>query len=110
MPKPRGSRGVPTLSLTVLGCSLCNLGVGNLLGWFDQQLKADKAKGWDCPILVFVHIPLLQYDTMIADGKAAGGFKNEKVCFDSDTGDTFKVFAAGKRVKGVFCGYDHVNN
>lgn len=80
------------------------------LVWFDQQLKADKAKGRDCPILVFVHIPLLQYDTMIADGKAAGGFKNEKVCFDSDTGDTFKVFAASKRVKGVFCGHDHVNN
>jgi hypothetical protein len=80
------------------------------LVWLDQQLQEDKAKGWDCPILVFVHIPLLQYESMAASGKSLGGFKNEKVCFDSDTGNTFQVFAKSQRVKGVFCGHDHVNN
>lgn len=80
------------------------------LAWFDNQIKADQQRGWNNPILVFVHIPLVEYDTMAANGKAAGGFKNEKVCFDSDTGASFKAFASSKRVQGVFCGHDHVNN
>lgn len=80
------------------------------LAWFAQQMLADREKGWDHPILVFVHIPLIEYNVLITSGKAAGGFKNEDVCFDSDTGASFKAFAASNRVKGVFCGHDHVNN
>lgn len=79
------------------------------LAWFEAQMKADQDRGWRGPILVFVHIPLIEYDALAASGRA-NGFKNEKVCFDSDTGASFKVFAASKRVRGVFCGHDHVNN
>jgi 3',5'-cyclic AMP phosphodiesterase CpdA len=80
------------------------------LAWFAKQILTDLEKGWDHPILVFVHIPLVEYNMLVTSGKAAGGFKNEDVCFDSDTGASFKAFAASNRVKGVFCGHDHVNN
>jgi 3',5'-cyclic AMP phosphodiesterase CpdA len=80
------------------------------LSWFNAQLQADQDSGCDSPILVFVHIPLIEYDRLVTIGKVAGGFKNEKVCFDSDTGESFKAFAASGRVQGVFCGHDHVNN
>lgn len=80
------------------------------LVWFAAQMKADQEKGWDHPILVFVHIPLVEFDKLATSGQAAGGVKNENVCFDSDTGASFKAFAGSQRVTGVFCGHDHVNN
>jgi 3',5'-cyclic AMP phosphodiesterase CpdA len=82
----------------------------NQLVWFYRQLVFDKSKGWKQPLMVFVHIPLQEYNTLAVNGKAAGGFKNEDVHFDSDTGGSFQVFAASKRVKAIFCGHDHVNN
>lgn len=82
---------------------------GPQLSWFETQMKTDKEKGWKSPILVFVHIPLIEFNALVNSGKSRG-FKNEDVHFDSDTGDSFKAFAASERVKGVFCGHDHVNN
>jgi hypothetical protein len=61
-------------------------------------------------VTLFVHIPLVEYENLAESGRVSGGFKNEKVCFDSDTGDSFKALAASKRVRAVFCGHDHVNN
>ena len=80
------------------------------LSWYAEQMRMDQESGWDHPILVFVHIPLVEYETMITKGKVTGGVKQESVCFDSDTGASFRAFAASKRVRGVFCGHDHVNN
>lgn len=80
------------------------------LSWFRDQIKTDEANACRSPALVFVHIPLLEYDRMFESKNIAGGVKNENVCFDSDTGESFEAFAASKRVKGVFCGHDHVNN
>ncbi len=61
------------------------------LKWFETQMQADMDKGWRSPILVFVHIPLVEYETLASKGKAAGGFQYEKVHFDSDTGDSFRL-------------------
>jgi 3',5'-cyclic AMP phosphodiesterase CpdA len=80
------------------------------LAWFAAQMNADREKNWTAPIIVFVHIPLIEYDTLITKGKIDGGEKNEKVCYDSDTGKSYEAFATSKRVKAVFCGHDHVNN
>jgi 3',5'-cyclic AMP phosphodiesterase CpdA len=80
------------------------------LRWFDDQMKADQKRGWNGPILVFVHIPLIEYDLLLKSGRVVEGVKNEDVCYDSDSGASFRAFAASRRVVGVFCGHDHVNN
>lgn len=79
------------------------------LAWFDAQMRADAARGDASPITVFVHIPLLEYDRLFESGRADGR-KGENVCFDSDTGESFRRFAASGRVTSVFCGHDHVND
>ena len=79
------------------------------LEWFDRQMAADADHGIDAPITVFVHIPLLEHHKLYERGPIEG-VKAENVCFDSDTGESFKRFAGSRRVVGVFCGHDHVNN
>lgn len=79
------------------------------LQWFDQQIKADLKSGIDAPIMVFVHIPLLEYHTLFSSGTALGQ-KGEDVCYDSDTGSSFAAFQKSGRVTAVYCGHDHVNN
>jgi 3',5'-cyclic AMP phosphodiesterase CpdA len=79
------------------------------LVWFGRQMDEDRAAGVDAPIVVFVHIPLIEYDHLFESGKAEG-LKGEDVCFDSDTGLSFAAFKDSGRVRAVFCGHDHVNN
>ena len=79
------------------------------LAWFAEQMQQDKERGASGPITVFVHIPLIEYRSLFETGKA-DGVKGEEVCFDSDTGASFKQFKQSGRVVGVFCGHDHVNN
>jgi hypothetical protein len=77
--------------------------------WFGRQMDQDRAAGVDAPIVVFVHIPLIEYDHLFESGRAEGQ-KGEDVCFDSDTGLSFAAFKDSGRVRAVFCGHDHVNN
>ncbi len=79
------------------------------LAWFSAQMEQDNARNVNCPITAFVHIPLIEYRSLFESGKASGQ-KGEEICFDSDTGDSFKRFTASRRVQAVFCGHDHVNN
>ncbi|HEY0982770.1 metallophosphoesterase [Schlesneria sp.] len=79
------------------------------LAWFRAQMERDAQRQVKSPITVFVHIPLKEYHDLFESGQAEGD-KAEKVCFDSDTGQSFQDFSASGRVVGVFCGHDHVNN
>ena len=79
------------------------------LEWFDRQIAADEDREVDAPITVFVHIPLIEHHKLFERGPVDGE-KAENVCYDSDTGESFKRFAGSNRVVGVFCGHDHVNN
>jgi len=79
------------------------------LEWFRNQIKQDAEQQIDSPITVFVHIPLREYRDLFESGRAEGK-KAEDVCFDSDEGQSFRDFTASRRVVGVFCGHDHVNN
>lgn len=79
------------------------------LDWFARQLEHDRQREVAAPISVFVHIPLVEYQTLFESGKAEGQ-RGEKVCFDSDTGRSFALFSESRRVTSVFCGHDHVNN
>jgi len=79
------------------------------LSWFERQMKLDAERNVEAPITVFVHIPLLEYNKLFESGRALGE-KGEDVCFDSDTGTSFRHFLNSRRVVGVFCGHDHKNN
>jgi hypothetical protein len=79
------------------------------LAWFKNQMEKDAQREVETPITVFVHIPLVEYHQLFDSGRAIGT-KAESVCFDSDTGESFKAFQSSNRVVGVFCGHDHVNN
>lgn len=79
------------------------------LAWFERQMEIDAERGTSAPITVFVHIPLLEYHHLYESGRAEGE-KGERVCYDSDTGESFRLFSESGRVAGVFCGHDHVNN
>lgn len=79
------------------------------LEWFDRQMAADAEGAVDAPITVFVHIPLREYHELFQRGPVEGE-KAENVCYDSDTGESFARFSGSRRVVGVFCGHDHVNN
>lgn len=77
--------------------------------WFEGQLEADKKRGTAHPILVMQHIPTIEYKLM-HDAKEEIGRYGEEVCSESDKGEIFSVYRDSRRVHGVFCGHDHVND
>lgn len=79
------------------------------LAWFEAQLESDRRRGWGHPILVMQHIPLVEYKTVF-DAHAAVGRQGEGVCYEVDHGTVFPIYRASGRVRGVFCGHDHVND
>jgi len=79
------------------------------LAWFGEQMDRDARVGIRCPILVMMHIPILEYKLLRASGKFTGRC-DEEVCRETDAGQTFKAFKASGRVRATFCGHDHVND
>jgi hypothetical protein len=79
------------------------------IAWFVSQMKRDAAEGLTTPCLAMIHIPIVEFETMRAANLHKGHF-GERVCFDSDTGDTFTAFKNSGRVRGVFSGHDHDND
>ncbi|TWT89096.1 phosphodiesterase YaeI [Pseudobythopirellula maris] len=79
------------------------------LVWFVDQMSRDRERGVKAPITVFVHIPVREFNDLYQAGEAVGEH-GEAVCYDSDTGETFRRLADTGRVSAVFCGHDHVNN
>lgn len=77
--------------------------------WLMTQLDKDKSAGVTTPILVMQHIPTVEFKTLY-DEEAATGRQGESVCFELDKGAIFAAYEASGRVKGVFCGHDHVND
>jgi 3',5'-cyclic AMP phosphodiesterase CpdA len=79
------------------------------MAWFSEQMEADRSLGHNQPILVMQHIPMIQYKTVF-DEKKAIGRQGEGVASGVDKGEVFEAYRASGRVKGVFCGHDHVND
>ena len=61
------------------------------------------------PVLCFLHIPLLQYDTVWQKKVAKGIFK-ESVCTYGEDGSAIAKLKKFGDVKACFCGHDHVND
>jgi 3',5'-cyclic AMP phosphodiesterase CpdA len=79
------------------------------INWFVSQMKRDAAQGLKTPALAMIHIPVVEFESLRAANLHKGHF-GERVCFDSDTGDTFTALKNSGRVRGVFSGHDHEND
>jgi hypothetical protein len=71
--------------------------------WLTMQKPATS------PVLCFLHIPLLQYDTVWQKKLAKGIFK-EPVCTYGEDGSAIAKLKKFGDVKACFCGHDHVND
>lgn len=81
----------------------------NQLDWFRGQIEEDRRLGRAEPVLVMQHIPTVEYKTLF-DTHLGVGRRGENVCFELDKGDAFAAYRDSGRVRGVFCGHDHVND
>lgn len=79
------------------------------LEWFAAQMLRDADQGITAPALAMIHIPVLEFEKLRAAGKHQGHY-GERVCFDSDTGETFTALDKNDRVRAVFSGHDHEND
>lgn len=108
----KSSKGKPTASLLAFNCgggSTPMIVSQGQMNWLREQFEADAKLGQSHPMIVMQHIPTIEYKQLF-DDKAAVGRQGEKVCFEIDHGDVFEMYRASSRVKGVFCGHDHVND
>ena len=74
-----------------------------------QEKWLTMQKPSDSPVLCFLHIPLLQYDTVWQKKIAKGIFK-EDVCTYGEDGSAIAKLKKFGNVKACFCGHDHVND
>lgn len=79
------------------------------LDWFTKQMQQDADEGISAPALAMIHIPVIEFEKMRAAGKSQGHY-GERVCFDSDRGETFTALDKNDRVRAVFSGHDHEND
>lgn len=108
----RGERGAPVLSLFTFnsGDPVTGMVVNQAQrAWFRAEMEADRSKEDSTPILVMQHFPTVEYKTVFEKLEAVGR-QGEKVCFELDQGAVFGEYLATMRVKGIFCGHDHVND
>ena len=79
------------------------------IGWFKQQTEAHKSETTDYGVLVYVHIPLPEYEEVWTSGNAIGE-KNEAVCCPKLNSGFFAAMVESGVVQAVYCGHDHIND
>lgn len=60
--------------------------------------------------MAFFHIPLLEYNELIGDGKTFGNDREGGVASSKVNSGIFASFLDRKDVMGVFAGHDHDND
>lgn len=99
----------------------------NQIEWYKAEVnrmnnlnKAKDANAPDVKSLVFIHIPLREYETAWAEYKANNfkdtedvkyqfGFSGEDVCCSVNEDNFFETALELGSTQGIFCGHDHVN-
>lgn len=79
------------------------------LAWFVRHMARDRDRHVDTPALAFIHIPVVEFEHLRASGNFTGRC-DERICFETDTGQTFKALADSKRIRAIFSGHDHEND
>jgi 3',5'-cyclic AMP phosphodiesterase CpdA len=74
------------------------------ISWFRERSGES-----DAPALVFFHIPLPEYETAWDEGERIGS-RNEDVYCPRINSGFFAALHESRRVRGTFCGHDHVND
>ena len=76
------------------------------IAWMRDDLKnlSDETQ-----VLVFLHIPLPEYDILFK-ANTFHGLALEAVCSPPLNSGLFSVLLESGRCRGVFCGHDHINN
>lgn len=84
----------------------------NQLAWYRRESELFTQKNGENPVpaLVFFHIPLLEYNEIIGDGKTFGNNREGGVSSSNINSGTFASFIEMKDVMGVFAGHDHDND
>lgn len=78
--------------------------------WYAQTSNQYKQKfGKVLPSLMFIHIPLQEYNQVAKDPSVAGHVGEEVSSSEVNSG-MFAALLEQKDVMGVFCGHDHNNN
>lgn len=80
------------------------------IDWFQAESARIKQETLSPPpAFMFFHIPLRQYDTIAAPGKALG-VMYEPVNHENGSADAFSAIRDSGFVKATFCGHDHVSD
>lgn len=82
------------------------------IAWYRKQSAhfASCNNGRPLPLLAFFHIPLLEYNELIGDGKTFGNDREGGVASSKVNSGIFASFLDRKDVMGVFAGHDHDND
>ena len=75
----------------------------------EQERWLKSRKPSSVPAFCFLHIPLLEYDT-VWQKKIAKGIFNEAVCTYGEDGSAIEYLKNYGTVRACFCGHDHVND
>ncbi|MDK9708302.1 MAG: metallophosphoesterase family protein [Desulforhopalus sp.] len=85
---------------------------GDQIRWFSQvvhHLKSSAGTAFSPPVLVFLHIPLPEYNDVWREAVCLGE-KNEDVCCPRLNTGLFAAMHLAGNVRGVFAGHDHTND
>ena len=84
--------------------------------WYEKTINTLKAEKSDIKNLVFMHVPIPEYNTFYDKWKSGDenyvlsmGVKSERTCSGKQNGLYEKMKELGS-TKWVFCGHDHTNN
>ncbi len=81
--------------------------------WYYETSKklAAENRGRVYPGLAFFHIPLPEYERVLADGQAdLAGYRYESICCPKFNSGLFTAMLERGDIKGTFVGHDHVND
>lgn len=86
---------------------------GSQINWY-RAISGSYAKannGTPVPALLFIHIPLPEYQTAIdTDPDNIVGTKKERICCSALNSGMFAALKEQGDIRGVFCGHDHDND
>ncbi len=78
--------------------------------WYEQEIRRLKTENNNAKSLIFLHIPLQEYNNAWSSGTVVFGTKREDVCCSSYHSDLFDKVVQLGNTKAIFCGHDHLND
>ncbi len=84
----------------------------NQIAWFNRTISERRARFGAAivPALVFVHIPVWEFQTALAQGKQCFGTSDDGITPTVTNTGLFEALEATDEVEAVFVGHDHCND